>query len=92
MPKPFYNSTQAELASGAQNLVEIVTPALATYGITAPTMTQYTTLTDNYVSLLELATEPATRTSVAIENKEAARKLLRAASVDLAKIFTATAR
>lgn len=91
MPKPFYNSTQAELASGAQNLVEIVTPALATYGITAPKMTQYTNLTNSYVSLLELATEPATRTSVAIDDKNEAKKLLRAASVDLAKIFTATA-
>lgn len=90
MPKPFYNSTEAELASGAQNVVDIVTPAVATYGVTAPTMTSYATLTTNYASLLELATEPATRTSVSVENKNVAKKSLREASVNLAKIFTAT--
>jgi hypothetical protein len=90
MSKPFYNSTEAELASGAQNVVDIVTPAVATYGVTAATMTTYAGLTTSYQSLLELATEPATRTSVAIENKNVAKKSLREASVNLSKIFTAT--
>jgi hypothetical protein len=90
MPKPFYNSTEAELASGAQNVVDIVTPAVATYGVTAGTMTTYAGLTTSYASLLELATEPATRTSVSIENKNVAKKALREASVNLAQIFTAT--
>lgn len=88
MPKPFYNSTEAELASGAQNVVDIVTPAVATYGVTAGQMTTYASLTTSYASLLELATEPATRTSVSIENKNVAKKLLRDASVNLKNIFT----
>jgi hypothetical protein len=88
--KPYYNMREADLASGAQNVVDIVTPAVATYGVTAGTMTAYATLTDNFVSLLELTTEPATKTTVTVENKNAAKKLLKAASVDLAKIFIAT--
>lgn len=90
MSQAFYAGTQAELAAGAANLVEIVTPAPATYGVPTATLTAYTTLTNNFISLLELATEPATRTTVSVENKNAAMKLLRSASVDIAKLITAT--
>lgn len=90
MPKPFYQGTQAELASGAQNLVEIVTPAPATYGLTVGHVTSYTALTTSYVELLNLATEPATNSKVAVANKNAAKKALRAASLDVARIITAT--
>jgi len=54
--KPFYNSTDAELGSGASNAVTIITPVPATYGTTAGFMTSYTTLTTNYNSALALAT------------------------------------
>ena len=90
MPKAFYNSTEADLATGAQNVVDIVTPAVATYGVTAGTMTTYAGLVTSYASLLELATEPATRTSVSVENKNVAKKALREASINLAKIFDGT--
>ncbi|HLL91145.1 MAG TPA: hypothetical protein VK324_17735 [Tepidisphaeraceae bacterium] len=90
MAKAFYNGTQAELADGAQNLVEIVTTAPATYGLTAGQVTSYTALVTNFVNLLALATEPATRTTVAVANKNAAMKLLQAATVDVARIIAAT--
>ena len=90
MAKPFYNSTDAELGSGASNAVTIITPVPATYGTTAGFMTSYTALTTNYNSALALATEPATRTTVTVENKNAAKKLLRAASVNLARMCAAT--
>ena len=90
MGKNFYSGTEAELASGAENVVAIVTPVPATYGLTAPIVTSYTTLTNNYVSLLALATAAPTRTSVSVENKNQAKQQLRAASVNLAKIITAT--
>jgi hypothetical protein len=86
----FYSGTDAELASGAANVVAIVTPVPATYGLTAPLVTSYTTLSTSYSSLLALATAPATRTSVAIENKNLAKRSLRAATVNLSRIATAT--
>jgi hypothetical protein len=90
MPKAFYNSTEADLASGALNAVSIVTSVPATYGLTAPIVASYTTLANDFETKLGLATEPATRTSVTISNKNDSKKLLRAASVNLAKIVTAT--
>ena len=69
MPKPFYSRTQADLATGQANLIAIVTPVPATWGLTAAEITSYTTLSDSYSALLATATTPGTRTSVAIEAK-----------------------
>ena len=90
MPKPFYHSTEADLASGAENVVDIVTPVPATYGLSAPIVASYTTTTNSSSRRCALATTPATRTSISIENKNVAKKNLKAASVNLAKIITAT--
>lgn len=90
MAKNFYSGLQAELASGARNLVDIVTPAAATYGLTAAQVTNYTALTTAYENALQLATEPATKTTVTVENKNVALKALKSATVDIARIITAT--
>jgi hypothetical protein len=89
MPKPFYASTEAELASGAANLVAIVTPVPATYGLVAGEVTSYTTLSTNFSTLLTQAQNPVTRTSVVVENKNAAKRLLKTASVNMARTITA---
>jgi hypothetical protein len=90
MPRPFYQRTDALLGTGASNAVTIITPALATYGVPSGFMTSYTALTTDYNTKLALATAPATRTSVAVEEKNVARDLLRKASAMLAKYCTAT--
>ena len=90
MPKPFYSGTDAELATGSANLVSIVTAVPVSWGLTAGIVASYAAMSANYNSLLAIATAPATRTSIAISNKDAARRLLRATSVNVAKIITAT--
>jgi len=89
VPKPFYRKTEADLAAGAQNLIAIVTPAPATYGLTAPEIAAYTTLSTNFSDLLETANTPSTRTSVVVEQKNEAKRLLIAASVNVARTITA---
>ena len=90
MPQPFFRGTDADLATGATNLISIVTAVPATWGLTSGIVTSYTTLSTSYNSLLTAATTPATRTPVAIQAKNAAGKLLKASSVNIAKIITAT--
>ena len=89
MPKPFYAQNEAELASGAANLISIVTPSPAAWGLTSGEVTSYTTLSTNYSTLLTQATNPATRTPVVVENKNEAKRLLKASSVNLARTITA---
>ena len=90
MPSNFYSGSEAELASGATNVVSIITPVPATYGLSAGQVTSYTANSTSFSSLLALAVAPATRTPVAIQNKNAAKHFLKIASVQLAKIITAT--
>ncbi len=42
MPRNFYSSTESALASGCTNLVSIVTPVPATYGLLTGQVTSYT--------------------------------------------------
>lgn len=90
MYRNFYTGTEEDLRSGSLNAVSIVTGSEATYGVTVPFMANYTTLANNFDQLYTDSREPATRTSVVIENKNAAKKLLKDASVNLARIATAT--
>lgn len=89
MTKPFYSRTEAELATGAATLISIITAVPATWGLTSGEITSYTTLSTSYSTLLATATTPSTRTSVAIEAKNAAKKLLKTASVNIARTITA---
>jgi hypothetical protein len=86
----FYTGSDADLASGSANAVSIITPVPATYGVTAPQITAYGVLTTNFNDLLALAIAPATRTPVSIADKNNAKDTLKEASVNLAKIITAT--
>lgn len=88
MPKPFYSRTEADLATGAANLITIVTPVPATWGLTTGEITSYTSLSTSYSTKLATANTPATRTSVAIEAKNIAKQLLKAASVNIARTIT----
>jgi hypothetical protein len=90
MPEPFFRRTDADLATGAANLISIVTAVPANWGLTSGIVTSYTALSTSYNSQFTAATTPATRTSVAVQAKSAGAKLLRAASLNLAKIITAT--
>ncbi|CAN5633363.1 hypothetical protein BH09PLA1_BH09PLA1_06480 [soil metagenome] len=90
MAKNFYSGTDAELASGSSNVVALVTPAPATFGVSAALLTSYTTLTTNFNTLLAQTDAPATRTPVLVEQKNAAKKLLKTASANLAKVITGT--
>jgi len=90
MAKPFFRGTQSELASGAENVVAVVTPLPATYGLTTTQVASYAALSTSFSAKLLVAITPATRTPVAIAAKDAAMALLRDASVDIARIITAT--
>jgi hypothetical protein len=90
MAKNFYSGTDAELASGSTNAVSILTPAPTTYGLTSSIVTGYTALATSYNALYALAIEPATRTSVVISNKNDAKRLLKAASLNLYRIIVST--
>jgi hypothetical protein len=88
--KNFYSGTDAELASGASNVVLLVTPTPSAFGVSASMLTSYTTLTTNFSTLLTQCDAPATRTPVLVEQKQEARKLLRQASANLAKVISGT--
>ena len=90
MARNFYTGSDADLATGAANLISIVTAVPASWGLTSGIVTSYTALSTSYSALLTAATTPATRTSVSIQAKTAAAKLLKAASVNVARIITAT--
>lgn len=87
----FYSGTDAVLSSGAANVVAIVTPVPADYGLTSAIVTSYTGLSTDFTDKLTLATAPATRSPVSVGNKNIARKLLVAASVNLSRTIRATA-
>jgi hypothetical protein len=89
MGKPFYLGTDSELSVGAATAIAIITPAPADYGLTAATVTSYTALSTDYTAKLAVAVARETRSPVAVENKNAARKLLKVASVNLARTITA---
>jgi hypothetical protein len=89
MPKPFYRRTESDLATGAANLIAIVTPSVTSFGLTAGELTAYTTLSTNYSTALATATTPSTRTSVTIEAKNIAKKFLMDATINIARTITA---
>ncbi len=89
MSKPFYRKTEADLATGAANLISIVTAVPATWGLTTAEITSYTSLSTSYSTKLATATTPGTRTSVAIDAKNTAKKLLMAATINIARTITA---
>ncbi len=90
MPRSFYNSTDDDLSTGAANLIAIVGLSPTTYGTTAGAITSYTTLSTNYTTLLGLVREPGTRTPTKVTEENAARKLLREASLNFSRIFRST--
>jgi hypothetical protein len=89
MAKPFYRKTEADLATGAQNLIDIVTPVPATWGLTAGEITSYSTLATNFATARVTATTPDTRTRPTIEAKNIAKKALMDATIDIARTITA---
>src|SRR5437763_7990747 len=90
MAKPFYAGTDAELANGSSNAVAIVTPTPAAFGVSAALLTSYTALTTSFNTLFDQCELPATRTPVLVGQKQDARKLLKKASANLAKVITGT--
>jgi hypothetical protein len=89
MAKNFYTGRQAELATGAQNLVNIVSLSPESYGVSPGQIASYAALTTSFAELLHRATEPATKTTVAVAEKNVVLKSLTSASVDLARIIAA---
>lgn len=89
MPSNFYSGTEAELASGAANLISIVTVAPTSFGVTPAELTSYSTLSSSFATLLTQAQNPATRTSVVVENKNVAKKALKSGSVNMARTIIA---
>jgi hypothetical protein len=87
MGRNFYSGTDAELASGSTNVVSIITPSPVTYGITSAIVVSYTALTTNFNDLYDQVIAPATRTPILVASKNNAKKLLKTASANLARIF-----
>jgi hypothetical protein len=89
MPTPFYRKSETQLASGAANLIAVVTPLPVSFGLTAGEVTSYTALSTGYAAALATATTPSTRTSISIEAKNTAMRSLRAATLNVARTVAA---
>ena len=85
--KNFYDGTDAEIASGTQVFSAEISANFATYGLTNAQATSYATLSGNYVSKWNIATNPTTRTKVSVGEKNDARTALKIAARDLASII-----
>jgi hypothetical protein len=90
MSKNFYSSTEERLAEGATNLVVTIGNSAAQYGLTSQIVADYDALAGNFSGKLRIARTPATRTPVAIEEKDIAKAALRSATLNIARIITAT--
>lgn len=91
MARNFYSGTEAELATGSTHAVSIITPEPADYGLTSAIVASYTVLAASFNDLLTIATAPETRSPVNIAKKNDAKRLLKAASVNLSRTIAATA-
>jgi hypothetical protein len=78
-------SADADLDAFAVNFEQKITAFPATYGLLVGDATAFNTLADDFAAKLATATNPATRTSVAIAAKNTARAALVAALRSLAR-------
>ena len=73
MSHGYLPSTDAGLNSWAQNFLALVSPEPAVWGLSAAQVASLTTVINEYSTTLATATEPSTRTKVAVANKNTAR-------------------
>jgi hypothetical protein len=90
MGKNYFNGTDAELYTGAQNFASIVTEGPGLYGLTSTQAAAITALSEDYSEKYLAAINPTTRTKAAIAAKNLSRKNLCKMASDLAQIVQAT--
>ncbi len=88
MPLNFYSGTEDDLKVGSANLVTIVTPVPATWGLTSGQITSYNTLATTYATKLALTQVAGTKTKVTVAQKNEAKKALKLASVRMNRIIS----
>lgn len=87
MSNSFFTGTDAELYIGSTNFLSVVGLIPATYGLTPTQILAYTNANTVWTTAYETANNPQTRTKGTIAAKNAARKVIRDMSSDLAKII-----
>jgi len=76
MATNFVPTREADLLAWSRNFDNLITATPTAYGLTAAQATAYTTLHTNFANALQLATEPSTRTPVAVRDKNIAKDAL----------------
>ena len=90
MARNFYSNVEAALAAGAMNLVAVVSPAPQDFGLNASQIAGYEALAVRFRDLWRETVDPSTRTPVTVAGKRQTKRLLKSATVKLARIAAAT--
>lgn len=91
MPRNFLPGSDAGLLSWTANFATRVAEHAAAWGVPAARVAGYVALQSGYAEALRAATDPTTRTVVAIRAKDAARQALTAETRRLARTLRGTA-
>lgn len=91
MPRNFYFGKNADIVSGSANFAAKIAVAPTSLGLTAAQSTYFGTLNTALQTAAAAASNPDTRTSVAIAARNTAIRNMRANAVNLAKIIYSTA-
>lgn len=87
----FYYGRDADIVSGSANFAARILASPVSYGLSEPQATAFGVLNTSLQGAYSAAVEPATRTPVAIEQKNLAIADMRASAINLAKIAYSTA-
>lgn len=86
---PYIPTTDADLLTWATNFDAVITANPTDYGLIAGQATAFDVLRDAYAAALTLATDPATRTSVTVAAKDAAKAAMVTNARQLARVALA---
>lgn len=78
MPANFYSGREADLASGATNLIATVSMDPERYGVTPERLAAFTEIANAFVEPWKKSIQPSTNTTVVVAEKRAAKKVLKA--------------
>ncbi len=90
MGKDFYTGTDAELYTGSNVFSTAINEAFGDYGIPEPSAIAYAALNSSFGTKYLAAINPELRTKGRVAAKNDAKKLLKAAAADLARIINGT--
>jgi len=90
MGRGFFYGTDAGMATGSANFANKIAATPAAYGLNSALASSYAIVDARYQSAYTAAINPDTRTRSAVMAKNTAKKDLKAAAIDLARIINGT--